>query len=305
MNYILTADVGGTKIATALLNEAGVVYAQKILPSLTENAETMYEQLLLAFQYVMNEAGVVEKEVCFIGVGLPGKVDVIRGMAIFQNNLPWRDFPLVSRLQTNFPTSEITIDNDVYMAAKGEWFAHQLKNELMAFVTISTGISACFIQKGEVIRGAGMAGEIGLTYVGCDEKETLEEKASGTSLTKKSVNRLNLQSKDAVKQLMDSFLQGDPLAKEIVTHMTRDMAKGLHQIFCVLDPDIIVLGGGVVNHQPWLLDFIKKELQKLVVNPVQSGIEKRLRVSKLKEEAGLLGASIAVNVRKTGAINKK
>ncbi|THG89814.1 hypothetical protein AJ85_15020 [Alkalihalobacillus alcalophilus ATCC 27647 = CGMCC 1.3604] len=298
MNYMLTADVGGTKIATALLNEAGVIYAQKTLPSRTESAETMYEQLLLAFQYVLNEAGVREKEVQFIGVGLPGKVDIMKGMAIYQNNLPWRDFPLVSRLQNNFPTAEIMIDNDVYMAAKGEWLAHQLQNELMAFVTISTGISACFIQKGEVIRGAGMAGEIGLTYVGRDEKETLEEKASGTSLTKKCVNRLNLQSKDAVIQLMDRFVQGDPLAQEIVTQMTQDIAKGLHQIFCVLDPDIIVLGGGVVNHQPWLLDLIKKELKKLVVNPVQSGIEKRLRVSKLKAEAGLFGAAIAANAMK-------
>ncbi|KGA99041.1 hypothetical protein BALCAV_0201010 [Alkalihalobacillus alcalophilus ATCC 27647 = CGMCC 1.3604] len=295
---MLTADVGGTKIATALLNEAGVIYAQKTLPSRTESAETMYEQLLLAFQYVLNEAGVREKEVQFIGVGLPGKVDIMKGMAIYQNNLPWRDFPLVSRLQNNFPTAEIMIDNDVYMAAKGEWLAHQLQNELMAFVTISTGISACFIQKGEVIRGAGMAGEIGLTYVGRDEKETLEEKASGTSLTKKCVNRLNLQSKDAVIQLMDRFVQGDPLAQEIVTQMTQDIAKGLHQIFCVLDPDIIVLGGGVVNHQPWLLDLIKKELKKLVVNPVQSGIEKRLRVSKLKAEAGLFGAAIAANAMK-------
>src|SRR5699024_3821382 len=113
------------------------------------------------------------KEIAGIGAGVPGKVDVSHGIAVFQNNSPCPTFPMKDRLQEEFPVERTTIDNDVYMATYAECKQANMDfEEMFTYVTIITGISCAMIQKGEFLRGAGFAGELGLVPV---MQETQEE----------------------------------------------------------------------------------------------------------------------------------
>ncbi|WP_044981428.1 ROK family protein, partial [Streptococcus suis] len=83
------------------------------------------------------------EDVAGIGVGLPGKVDVENGVAVFQNNIPWENFPVVKRLQKEFGNIPIKIDNDVKVAAYAEYRMLSLEaDDMFGYITISTGIAA-------------------------------------------------------------------------------------------------------------------------------------------------------------------
>ena len=110
----------------------------------------------------MSEAGVSPAGIRGIGVGVPGKVDREKGVAVMQNNLPWRHFPLADRIREEIPVP-VVLDNDVCMAAHGEWMKRGGSvEETFVYFTISTGIACCTIHRGRILRGAGFSGEIGL-----------------------------------------------------------------------------------------------------------------------------------------------
>lgn len=132
------------------------------------------------------------------------------------------------------------MDNDVYMAAYGEWKSRGLTEETMVYLTVSTGISASIISKGEFFRGAGLAGEIGLTLFHEDRgMKSLEELASGLALQRRAEGEYSTAELFAEKN-----------HPELIHRAAIYIARGLHQIFCLVDPHLIVVGGGVINHQP-------------------------------------------------------
>src|SRR5699024_12853336 len=115
--------------------------------------ESMFQQVVLCVRRLLDHTSIPLKEIAGIGAGVPGKVDVTHGIAVFQNNIPWPTFPLRERLQEVFPEERITIDNDVYMATYAE---RKLTNmdfeELFTYVTISTGLSGARIKRGRPLR---------------------------------------------------------------------------------------------------------------------------------------------------------
>lgn len=166
MKYAIGIDIGGTKIASGIVNENGNIIQEKKVASDPSDRENMFARVVKCVHDLLDQSNITLDAVVGIGAGVPGKVDVDNGIAIFQNNLPWGDFPLAERLQAEFGVKHVTIDNDVYMATYAEWKKAQLSdNELFVYMTISTGISCAIIQGGEFIRGAGFAGELGLLPV--------------------------------------------------------------------------------------------------------------------------------------------
>ncbi|MBM7585961.1 glucokinase [Bacillus pakistanensis] len=287
MPNLLIADIGGTKIAAALADLDGGVKHQLQVKSAVRDPESMFESLCMSFYELLNQEGASPRDIKVIGLGVPGKVNPEKGIAIYQNNLPWRNFPLASRLKEVFPKAEVIMDNDVYLAAYGEWQARNLNEETFVYFTVSTGISSCIIHKGEFIRGAGMAGEVGLTILENDQSiRTLESLASGPAIEAEA-RRLLKDPVITTKQLMDSQ---DSQSVSLIQKSAKHIAQGLHQIFSIVDPHVIVMGGGVIHNQPAFLELIQAELKALVQNPVHEGIFDRIQMSKHKGEAGLQGA---------------
>ncbi len=192
MNYVayaLGVDIGGTKIATVIIDQYGKIYKRSEVASDPSDEEKMFEQVIKSIEMVLEGSKIHLKDIEGMGVGVPGKVDRENGIAIFQNNLPWRDFPIVSRLQDYFSFENIVIDNDVYMATFAEWkVSNTNKQDTFVYLTISTGISCAIIHKGSFMRGNGFAGELGLCRVLAVPSligfENLEKSASGPAIKK-------------------------------------------------------------------------------------------------------------------------
>lgn len=310
--FSLGVDIGGTKIAAGIIDEKGACIERIELPSITNSSEEMFNQVKKSIELVLNNGNYKFEELNGIGIGVPGKVDYQNGIAIFQNNLPWVDFPLVSKLKESFPTT-ILLDNDVYMATYGEWYSSG-KNctETLVYITISTGISCCTIHNSQYIRGAGFAGEIGLFVVednplpskyvndGC-----LEAVAAGPAIAfyTNAKRKLTSETKElTTKDVIHAFFSGEPFAVEVLQPVFTYIAKAIHSITCLLDPNKLILGGGVINNNPEILKHILFELDKILV-PEQKGILSRIYPSSLKGDAGLIGAGLRIfEVTKTGGM---
>lgn len=310
MTFSLGIDIGGTKIAGALVDNIGEHYFRTELPSTPNDREKMFQQVVSVITSVLDQANCKIEEIKGIGIGVPGKVDQEKGIAVFQNNLPWENFPIVERLRQHFPTN-ICLDNDVYMAAYGEWYQlGKIQRETFVYLTISTGISCCTIQNGEFIRGAGFAGEMGLSIVtdtaleskyknkGCLEAvaagPAIQRMANDKMKQKVGLNGTNLTQSYTTKEIIELYRKHDPLAVEVMNDVFKHLATGLYTITCLLDPHKLVLGGGVINNNPDLLGFIKRDLEK-VLTPEQIGMLDRIYPSSLKENAGLIGAGLRLH----------
>lgn len=292
MEYILAADVGGTKLATALFRKDGTIVEESVIQSEKQDGEKLFHSLVDSFKNLLVNSCVYMDDVMGIALGIPGIVDSEKGIAVFQNNLPWRDFPLSDRLAIEFPETKIKIDNDVYMATWGEYTNRGYSKESMVYVTLSTGISCCSIHQGEFLRGAGMAGEIGFSLTDNPET-TLEPLVSGPALESKGREHFN-NTTLKLHEMMELYYQGDDATVSIINEAVTSLAKEVHHIMVFLDPHCIVLGGGVFNHHPELIKAVKNEVGKYLSHPLLKGKEERIEASIYKDEAVLRGVASTI-----------
>ncbi|MDI2586966.1 ROK family protein [Psychrobacillus sp. NEAU-3TGS] len=296
MGYILAADIGGTKLATALFKNDGTVVKTNESLSEKKDEELLFQCLVNSFRSLCINEGVNFDDINGIAVGIPGIVDAEKGIAVFQNNLPWRDFPLVERLESEFPQSKIMMDNDVYMATWGEYTTRGFSSETMVYVTLSTGISCCLIHQGLFLRGSGMAGEIGFSLTGTSDT-SLETLVSGPALELKGRKQFN-NPELSLKEMMVGYYQGNVHIARIINEAVTALAKEVYQILVFTDPHCIVLGGGVFNHHPTLIEAVRKEVGQYLSHPLLKGKEERIEASIYKGEAGIRGAaSRIINIK--------
>lgn len=293
MSYAIGLDIGGTKVAAALMNDKHEVLFRAEVASNATDKEAMFSQVIKSVENVLDESQVKIEELSGIGVGVPGKVDRENGIAVFQNNLPWGNFPLADRLKEHFKVDKVIVDNDVYMATFAEWVNYGADPDAtFVYYTISTGISAAIISNSKFVMGNGFAGEAGLLPVqtGNDLNEftTIEKIASGPSIVK-AYNDETITT----QALLEGYKAGEQNVKEVVTKMIQAIALGTYSISTLLDPQKIVFGGGVMNHQAFLLDEVKEELKKYLI-PEQAHTLENLFLSKSKGDAGIIGAGMRV-----------
>lgn len=297
VRYALGLDIGGTKIAAGIINEKGDLIQKEKVESDTSDRERMFSQVVTCITRLLNHCSIPESEIVGIGAGLPGKVDQKQGVAVYQNNLPWRDFPFVDRIKEALETDRVVFDNDVYMAAFAEWKKAELQSdELLAYVTTSTGISCAFIQNGEFIRGAGFAGELGLIPVYTpgseNQMERLEWTASGSAVEKRAQKVLG-QDKATAEDVFFAFHTEDADKKELIDSMAASMGHGLYMLISLLDPHKIVFGGSVSIKNPYLLDLLKEELAAYLIDEQKHTLQ-GMEISNLDGDAGMIGAGMSV-----------
>lgn len=297
MKYAIGIDIGGTKIAAGIINEKGDLIQKEIVPSEPFDKEIMFSQVISCVEQLLNHSSIPQDSIYGVGAGIPGKVDREKGIAVFQNNLSWSNFPIVKRLKEALKIENIIIDNDVYMAAFAEWREANIQNdELFVYCTVSTGISCSIVQGGEFIRGAGFAGEIGLIPVPALGDENmlirLEQSAAGPAIQKRAreVYQNNLYT---TKDLINSYHDGDATARKIIDEMVTSLAHGVYVINSLLDPHMIVFGGSVATNNPFLLKLLKEKLSMLLIDE-QKHILEGMYISHLGNEQGIVGAGLRV-----------
>lgn len=297
MAHLLGVDIGGTKIASAIIHETGQLSSRSEVASLKPDGETLFGQVIQCMEETLQKSGLTVTELEGIGLGVPGKVDHENGLAVFQNNLPWSNFPLVQRVKEHFHAHNVVVDNDVHMAGFAEWVLGGMdRDETFVYLTISTGISCCTIHKGDFIRGAGFAGEIGFLPVQMGTSgdfDRLEPAASGPGI-EKAANQFGRIGSATTAQVVEAYMKAESAAVEVMNGVLAAYAQAIYATACLLDPDALVLGGGVINHHPELLDGIKAELEQYLVEN-QRGLLERMRVSEAKGDSGLVGAGLRVH----------
>ncbi|WP_210469768.1 ROK family protein [Sporosarcina sp. 6E9] len=295
MGYVIGVDIGGTKIASVILDQWEHIVFRTEVESDTSNREKMFTQVTSCIDILLEETKIPLTEIVGMGVGVPGKVDRKNGIAVFQNNLPWRSFPVIDRLREHYRIENISLDNDVYLATLAEWkIAGENIDETFVYITISTGISCSIIHNGSFLRGAGFAGELGLFPVlplaDSSKFESLEETASGLAIQKlarKYFNKAEMTTKD----FFMSYQNGNDIARNLMNDIVKPLAYGIYSVVCLLDPNKIVFGGGVVNNNSFFIDLVKEELAKYLI-PEQRLVLERIHTSHFKGDSGIIGAGI-------------
>jgi glucokinase len=277
MSY-LGFDIGGSSIKAVLVQD------KKIVKSKIENLPDSLEKLLSLLAGLKQELTVgIENEIKGAGFGLAGILDAARQTMLKSPNISYLDGQPVQQLFADlFKPYPVKIEHDVHcflLAEKAFGLAKNMTN--VFFVTLGSGIGGAWLFNGQLYRGFhGSAGEIGHTIVDNQNNLTLEELASNKMIKK----ILGQDSMAAVKAAQG----GDQAAQEAFKQLGFNLGIGLANLINVLDPDAIILGGGVVEAKYFILEAVNEAIERYVVSPAAKKID--IFYSGLGREGGALGA---------------
>ena len=307
MGLAVGIDVGGTKIAGGVVDEAGRILAtaRRESPATDSDAiERAIEDLVAELR-----AG---HDVQAVGVGAAGFVDSGRSTVLFAPNLAWRDEPLRADLEKRIDLP-IVIENDANAAAWGEFtFGAGEDVEDSLLVTVGTGVGGGIVLNGQLHRGAfGVAAEIGHMRVvpggricGCGNKGCWEQYASGTALvrdTKEHAREGSLIARSLVDRaggvenisgplITEAARDGDSFAREQLAVLGRWLGEGIASLAAILDPAVVVIGGGVSEAGDLLLEPIREHYRaNLTGRHYRPELE--VRAAMLGNKAGRIGAA--------------
>ncbi|MBS1794831.1 MAG: ROK family protein [Acidobacteria bacterium] len=298
-------DIGGTKIAVALENQAGGRVADRRFPTdVARGPEKIVDEILRAIEEMLAETGAA---LGAVGIGCPGPIDIERGLVLSPTNLPgWIDFPLVELVEKRFGVP-VVLDNDANAAALGEYFfgAGRGFRDLF-YVTISTGIGGAIVCEGRIHHGvqAG-AGEVGHTIVDphgtacrCGARGCLETIASGTGIARRMRERLAAQNGGNVENyrritaetVVEAVRSDNATARAVWDETIEFLAIGLGNAITIVAPQAVVIGGGVAAAGELLLGPLREAIGK---NVTMLPIEKvEILKATLGSESGVCGALI-------------
>ena len=305
--YLIGVDLGGTHMVGGLADLSGEIILQhSVQPELItiEDGEGNLRRLIELVQGLIAETPDPAR-IWGVGVGVPGVVTGDEGTVSLAPAVGWWDLPLKQIMERALGLP-VFVENDVNLAAMGEYQhgAGQGIDDLVA-VFIGTGIGAGVILNGELYQGANRAaGEVGYMVVDTsglgqryDEFGCLESLASGRGIAIRARERIAAGERTALLDLaggdpaqltaemvFEAARGGDGVAQAIVEETIRYLSLLVTNVSCVLNPEMVVLGGGVARSADLLLDGIRKQVEGVV--PVVP----RLTVSTLGKDAIIHGA---------------
>ena len=290
MSVTVGVDIGGTKIAAGLVDEQGHVLAHvRAVSPATQPAEIvrtigeLVRRLTDPHADHLSAGQVVEA----VGASAAGFVDKQRATLVFAPNLAWRDEPLKSHLEKELGLP-VVVENDANAAAWGEFtFGAGEDVDNLLLLTLGTGVGGGIVLDGELVRGGfGMAAEVGhITVVpdgvlcGCGNLGCLESYASGSALVRMTreaaaaspgpaaglVERAGGDPHEIDGPMVTEAAQaGDPFAVERLEELGEWVGRGIATLTAVLDPNVVVIGGGVAEAGDLLLDPIRDSFARHV-----------------------------------------
>lgn len=305
--YKFGVDVGGTTVKIGLFSGDGKLEEKyEIATDKSDQGAHIIEHIAAKLDEIIAEKSYGILDCMGVGIGLPGPVD--RGMILGCVNLGWGIFSIVEEFSKAFHNVPVYAGNDANTAALGEYVAGAgkgMKNMMM--ITLGTGVGGGIIIDGRILEGAnGGAGEIGHIPVnpqeqdicGCGKKGCLEQYASATGIVRvaeklrKENGNTALPADCTAKQVFDCAKEGDELAMQAVEELGRYLGLALASCACVLNPEGIVIGGGVSRAGKILLDVTEKNFQTYVFKPCRNV---KFCLAELGNDAGIYGAAAMVN----------
>jgi glucokinase len=281
--YVIGVDVGGSKIAAALVDPQGGLSGVHTHPTDVSSPEATLNSIASTVQEVIRQTGVPPSDLRGVGLGIPGLVDPQRGLGIASVNLQWENVEVVQELEKRLELP-CTIENDVKAAALGEArFGAGKGVQSLVFLNIGTGVAAALVVDGKVFRGErGMAGEIGHAVVDingpvckCGGKGCLEAIIAGPAIVARAAQKTAAYPDSQILHLLQSGKEvtsqdvytaaqaGDCAALETVHEISRFLAIAIQFLSLAYDPQRVILGGGVVTSSPQFLGYLMDSIQQL------------------------------------------
>lgn len=298
--YVIGVDLGGTNMAGAVTNLLGkVVYSHKQPTCANEGPEAVFQSLSKFIERLAQDSNIDQQRIKGVGIGIPGVV-VDQRVVKWAPSLAWKDYPLVEKLSSrmNFP---VFIENDVNLQALGEyWYGLGQGVDVLVCLAIGTGLGAGIVLNGQLFFGAHQAaGEVGNLVADTSQLGNpypgfgfLESWASGTGIAQKYAELGGTDEALDAETVFSLARKEDPIALQVVRGFAEHLAVAIVSISSVLDPELIILGGGVAKEA----DLFLPKLEELVFPVLQS--HPRLAASKLGDIAGVMGA-VALTLHNT------
>ena len=303
--YCFGADIGGTTVKLGLFDTEGNVLDKWEIKTHTDNeGSAILPDTAAAILAKIEERKLNPEEVVGIGVGVPGPVSA-DGIVPHTANLGWGYKEVTKELseRTGLPCKA---GNDANVAALGEmWMGGAKGHKDVLLLTLGTGVGGGIIVDGKILIGAhGAGGEIGHIHVedqieehcGCGNQGCLEQFASATgiarlarvALAESEEPSLLREGEVTAKAVFDALKEGDELAKRVVERFGKYLGTAISVMAGILDPEVIVIGGGVSKAGWILLDYIRKYYKPYAY---KSSKDTEFALAQLGNDAGIYGCA--------------
>ena len=292
MKSYLGIDLGGTNVRVAKISEDGKILAQVKGPSYGQEGPA--KVMANIKEMVRDIPG--WKDCAGIGVGVPGPVDTKAGTMVLSTNLPgFAGYPFADEMSKEFGMPAF-LDNDANVAALAEALVGAGKGlQYVFYTTISTGIGGCLVVDGKTVSGKhGFGGEVANIIIDRNREKVnylnvgaIENEASGTGL-KRKYEQLSGERIAHTGVVFDRALAGDEIAKKVKAEYEKDLGQYFATIACVCDPDIFILGGGMMKSADKFLPGVIEQYKAMS----HTAVHDTPFVLAGLEEPGIIGAAM-------------
>ena len=310
--YYIGLDVGGTTFKAGVVTQDGRIVHKDAMPT---GIERPYQEIIADMaalcKKVAADAGIEMSEIQSIGVGVPGLFDNKTGMIPFCTNLGWHDIPFVAEMKKHLDTP-VYGDNDATVAGLAESVAGVSAGiRDCVFLTLGTGVGGGIIIDGKPYSGAhGCGSEIGHMMIKmggelctCGNYGCFERYASATAIIREARKAIVEYPESSMlaacggdpeklnaKIVIDAAKAGDAAAKTVFDDYVHALAVGIINIINMIDPEVIVLGGGVSAAGEFLLDAVREAVKPMVFFKTMPYA--RIELAQLGNDAGIIGAAM-------------
>ncbi len=308
-------DVGGTKIAVGLIDESGqVTKRRKVKTDVHKGYPGVRDQIRTIVGTLLSDAGATAAAVNRIGIACAGQIDHTTQKILFSPNLNWTDAPLKHDVEAATGIQTF-IENDVNAGTYGEWkFGFHGEASNVVGIFIGTGIGGGLILSGRLFRGShGVGGELGhitLNPFGyqcrCGNRGCFEAYCGGSYIEERVRQRLTegyrgklwdmverRVSSVHVGHIEEAYLLGDDLCTETWREVVEYLGAGLQSVANLINPDLIIFGGGVVTGTKRLIDEARLVMERRAMRASIAGL--KIERARLGDDATLLGAAFVMD----------
>ena len=315
MKYIAGVDIGGTNTKIGIVSSEGRIVAKESIKTLSmEGVESTLKRIWASIKGLLEKNEINYEDLLGVGMGIPGPVREQEIVGFFAN-FPWEKNLNIAKLFRNISGKETKLENDVNVIALGE-ARHGAGRGAKTSVTIAlgTGIGGGIYIDGKIISGFnGAGGEVGHMKLvkdgklcGCGQKGCFEAYASATGIEREAISRLKVNKtnklyqklngeidKVEAKDVFDCAKEGDAFSLDIVDYEAEYLAMGIGNVLNLINPEKIILAGGVSLAGDILLDRVKEKLPKYAMSvALENGFSIELGI--LGNDSGIYGASALI-----------
>jgi len=298
---VIGVDLGSRSMYGSLADLSGTILHEVAIPH-KETPEENQQALIDLIEGILDQPRPAGQRLRGIGIAVPGIVLMPEGVVAHAPSLAWENLPLQQLLTDHFDLP-VFVENDINLTALGEWgYGAGRSAQSLVAISIGTGLGGGIIQDGTLLRGFNQAaGEIGFMFPGCEhlgkryaDWGALESLASGTGISMRASARLMQQygrkpeHPPSAEEVFQAARDGESWAKGVVEDTADLLSIAIGNITALLDPEIIVLCGGVARSSDLLLPLILQRLEGATLFPP------RIVASELGKQASAKGAILLV-----------